>query len=577
MMRTPAFPFGASSSRDTPTVNNSGPAASPGTGHLFVGHAQPPHHSPATGSSAEPVDRLAVARSRGKGRDRATCAPTASVTMECIRYASPVELTARVADVSFRFGLGPERAPAHTLDPINFQLAPGRILFFTGPSGSGKSTALRSIAAQCPSALHMDRVRFPEGRSVIDGVCPGRPLPEALALLGACGLSESPLWIRLPDDLSEGQRFRARLARAIGMHARGNASGALLCDEFCSGLHRRLARAMAFNLRKQASRRGWCLVLASSDDDFASDLQPDVTFRLSGPGSVATTAAVPRRRPFSMARRTLIEPGRKSDYDAFAAMHYRATDELGFVDRVFVMRDGPAGDVLGVVVYAHGPLELALRNRATAGRFRRNPDLLNREVRILRRLVIHPDVRGCGLGHWLVRRTMPRVGTRFVECLASMGAFNPVFEKSGMTRMGTCEPAESSARAVEQLNALGADPFAADFAGHVARRPRVRRIVAHAVYCWYQATTGGGERRVVRQSAAFLAQAFRGIVGSRPVYYLWERPSSSRKAAQDRRRAAPRPSRRRPTPSRASPDKRRPPRKSETRRSPQRREPGDSK
>ena len=52
-------------------------------------------------------------------------------------------------------------------------------------------------------------------------------------------------------------------------------------------------------------------------------------------------------RPISFHRRLRIEPGRKRDYEAFAGMHYRATDELGFVDKVFVMRDGRAGDLLG--------------------------------------------------------------------------------------------------------------------------------------------------------------------------------------------------------------------------------------
>ncbi|NOT00706.1 MAG: hypothetical protein HOP29_08770 [Phycisphaerales bacterium] len=448
-----------------------------------------------------------------------------------------------------------DHAPAHTLEPIDVQLGPGRIIFITGPSGSGKSTALRSIESRCPAALNVERVRFPEERSVVDGVCPGRPLTDALSTLSACGLSESPLWLRRPDELSDGQRFRARLARAVGLIARTNSSGPLLCDEFCSGLHRRLARSIAFNLRKLATRRGWCLVLASSDDDFAADLQPDITVRLSERGKAQVVESSPRRRPFSLARRAVIAPGRKADYDAFAAMHYRATDELGFVDSVFVLRDGPDGDVLAIVVYAHGPMELALRNQATHGRFVKNPDRLNRNVRILRRLVVHPDVRGCGLGHWLVRRTMPLVGTRYVECLASMGEINPVFEKSGMTRIGTCTLPDAPARAVEHLNALGVDPFALDFADHVARRPRVRRIVAHAVYRWYQATTGGGDRRVVRQSAAFLAQTFRGIVGSRPVYYLWERPSCARRAARVRHDSTPRPSRRRQEQTPTSPDR----------------------
>ena len=168
-------------------------------------------------------------------------------------------------------------------------------------------------------------------------------------------------------------------------------------------------------------------------------------------------------------------------------------------------------------------MELALRNQATNKRFCRNPNLLNRELRILRRLVVHPDVRGCGLGHRLVKRTLPLVGTRYVECLASMGEVNPVFEMAGMQRVGRCPAPPEQDEALKALRALDVDPFAHDFPSKVCRSPRVRSIVARVVFRWYRATTGGGGRRVSKQSPQFLAQIFRSLVGSRPVYYLWDR------------------------------------------------------
>jgi GNAT superfamily N-acetyltransferase len=225
----------------------------------------------------------------------------------------------------------------------------------------------------------------------------------------------------------------------------------------------------------------------------------------------------------SLRRRLRIVAGRKSDYEAFAAMHYRATDELGFVDKVFVMRDGVRGEPLGVVVYSHPPLELALRNQATSGWFSRNPGRVNTSLRILRRLVIHPDIRGCGLGHHLVRRTLPRVGTEFVECLATMGEFNPVFERAGMCRVGQYEVTPPRRKAMDELKALGIDATGRDFVVHVCRKPKVRAIVTRVVYDWYDATTVHGEQRVQRQAPELLAQTFRSLIGSRPVYYLWQR------------------------------------------------------
>ncbi len=173
--------------------------------------------------------------------------------------------------------------------------------------------------------------------------------------------------------------------------------------------------------------------------------------------------------------------------------------------------------MLGIVVYAHSPLELSMRNKATDGRFSRHPRLLNRRFRMLRRLVIHPDVRGCGLGHRLVAETLSKVGTEYVECLATMGEFNPVFEKAGMQRVGQYELCPKRLAALAKLRALDVDPNAREFPLLVARRPNVRAIVAGVVYDWYALTTAGGEVRVGRQSPQFLAQTFRGLIGSKPV------------------------------------------------------------
>ena len=46
-------------------------------------------------------------------------------------------------------------------------------------------------------------------------------------------------------------------------------------------------------------------------------------------------------------------------------------------------------------------------------------------------------------------------------------------------------------------------------------------MVARAVADWYRGITGGGRERVERQSPRTLAQTYRQMVGSRPVYHLW--------------------------------------------------------
>jgi len=444
------------------------------------------------------------------------------IELECLREQKLGLASARTATVGIRFGLSLSGGPVTIVERTRLALGPGRIVLFVGPSGSGKSTALAELERQFAGGCMVQRVSFPADVAILDRVAPWASLGDALSTLTSCGLGEAALWLRPFEGLSEGEKFRARLARAIALHSRGDAAAPLLCDEFCASLHRRAAKAISFCLRKLVTRRSLSIVLACANEDIITDLQPDliVWFRGRGRCQVEERSVRPRRPP-SFRRRLRIEAGSKRDYDAFAAMHYRATDELGFVDKVFVMRDGAGGEPLGIVVYSHGPLELALRNQATNGLFSRNAGRVNRSLRILRRLVIHPDVRGCGLGHFLVRKTLPQVGTEYVECLASMGEFNPVFEKAGMRRIGQYGVSPRRQAALDALRNMDVDPNAREFTLHVYRRRGVREIVSRVVYEWYAATTGGGERRVQRQSPELLAQTFRGIIASRPVYYLW--------------------------------------------------------
>ncbi len=458
----------------------------------------------------------------------------ARVTVETV--GEPLVPSARLVEVCLRFGV-PMSVPGRTIaSGLAFGLEPGAITLITGPSGSGKSLLLSELARHFPTSRQVQNVQFPLDVAVLDAVAPTRPVSEALGLLTACGLGEPMLWIRRFGHLSDGERFRARLARAISLHRRSSASGPLLCDEFGAILHRRLAKAVAFNLRKLASRESLTLVVATGRDDLERDLHPDRIVRLGGAEPVVEERSVSgaepqsaaarrpdrtRRNTISFARELRIERGTLRDYGGFSGMHYRQRDQVGFVDKVFVMRHGVGGEPLGVVVYGHPLLELALRNRVTRGRFVRQARRLNRELRVLKRLVIHPDVRGCGLGHWLVRRTLPLVRTRYVECLAAMGAINPVFEKAGMRRVGVCRPPASLDETVAKLRAAGADPLAADFVSQVCRRASLRRLVAASVHTWYRSTTGGGEQRVARQSPTTLARTFRQLAGSQPVYFIW--------------------------------------------------------
>jgi len=442
--------------------------------------------------------------------------------LRVIREPAFVPMSPRKREICWNFGVPPREQPFVVVDQLSVTLTAGSIILLLGPSGSGKSSVLRAIAEQTEGAIWVGGGKFPTEKAIVDGIAPTAELPTVLEILTACGLGEPRLWIRRFTDLSDGERFRAGLARAVGVSLCGGTDRPILCDEFTAILHRRMAKAVAYNLRKLVSRHALTLVVATTHADIIEDLQPDQTIRL-GDGRPTSEERRTHDKAVSLRRRAVIEEGSVRDYRLFGPMHYRHRDGLGFVDKVFLLKESVQGQPLGILVFAHAPMELALRNRSTDGRFTRNVRRLNRELRILRRLVMHPDVRGCGLGHWFVANTLPRVGVRFIECLATMGAVNPVFEKAGMNRVGRCPLPRGRAELLQRMRDLNVDPFSPDFPNRIARCPRVRRLVLKTIEDWLNVMQGAAKYRTEGRRPTELALTFRQLVGEPPIYFLWDR------------------------------------------------------
>jgi N-acetylglutamate synthase-like GNAT family acetyltransferase len=67
---------------------------------------------------------------------------------------------------------------------------------------------------------------------------------------------------------------------------------------------------------------------------------------------------------------------------------------------------------------------------------------VNRHVRTISRVIVHPQFRALGIASQLVRRILQDCPTRYVEAVAAMGAVHPFFERAGMTRVEPATAAE---------------------------------------------------------------------------------------------------------------------------------------
>lgn len=155
----------------------------------------------------------------------------------------------RATVVMDHFGIGFETGPHVIAQGLELPIEPGDVACFTGASGSGKSSLMRAAAKSLSedhnqSVVNLDDLEL--GNRILIEALPV-PVYEAMGILSACGLSEARLLLRTPKELSDGQRYRFRLALAMAQKPAW-----IVADEFSATLDRTLAKVVAFNLKRLA-------------------------------------------------------------------------------------------------------------------------------------------------------------------------------------------------------------------------------------------------------------------------------------------------------------------------------------
>jgi ABC-type ATPase with predicted acetyltransferase domain len=189
-----------------------------------------------------------------------------------VRFNTEVERSERVLEIAEAFGIGLDDKEFVVFDKQEFEIEQGDVVYITGQSGSGKSIVLRELSKQMTkSGLNVANIDHIEllSKPLIDQI--GKDNIDGQRLMSIAGISDAFLWCRKPEELSDGQRYRFRLAKIIESGAK-----VWIADEFLAVLDRTTAKVLAMNLQKVARIVGATLMVATTHTDMVEDLAPNL-------------------------------------------------------------------------------------------------------------------------------------------------------------------------------------------------------------------------------------------------------------------------------------------------------------
>lgn len=149
-----------------------------------------------------------------------------------------------------------------------------QIGLIVGPSGSGKTSIGKQI-------WNNGIINLSEGWNadlpIVEDIAPNKSMNEITAALSAVGIGDVPAWLRPFKVLSNGEQFRAGLARLICEDY-----DKVIVDEFTSVVDRQIAKigasAFAKVWRREPRRQ---IILLSCHYDIIEWLQPDWVYDTS--------------------------------------------------------------------------------------------------------------------------------------------------------------------------------------------------------------------------------------------------------------------------------------------------------
>ncbi len=304
-----------------------------------------------------------------------------------IHVENRVQQTPRLQQLAGLFDLTIEAKSQRDWElEIDLNSRPWNVGLIVGQSGSGKSTVARHLFGSNIEP----KFEWPADQSVVDGFPDEMKIKDITGLLSSVGFSSPPAWLVPFRCLSNGQQFRANMARLL---AETPADRIAVCDEFTSVVGRTGVEVASVAIAKSVRRRKQRFVAVTCHFDVIDWLDPDWVLNID---TGETHWRLERRRPPVELRFYRVHP---SAWKLFRSHHY-LSGALSSSARCFVAECLIDGQwrvaAFSSMLHYHGASGSAWREHRT---------------------VCLPDYQGLGIGNaladWTAAATCGLTGLRY--------------------------------------------------------------------------------------------------------------------------------------------------------------------
>ena len=185
-------------------------------------------------------------------------------SFDIIKQAEP-DKTFRVSAVCGAFDIDTSHITERFSGNIDIEGKEWNVGLIVGGSGTGKSTIAREVFGE-----HYCNGYAYSAKSIVDDMPQGKSIKDIELTFTSVGFSSPPSWLKPYSVLSNGERMRTDLARAILEE-----KDTIVFDEFTSVVNREVAKTGSYAISKAVRRLGKKFIAVSCHKDIIEWLEPD--------------------------------------------------------------------------------------------------------------------------------------------------------------------------------------------------------------------------------------------------------------------------------------------------------------